>query len=247
MKKRIALLLTIVLLISQAAFAAELPDLTAYTDEELTQLRGAIDEELAARAGGEATPAAAEASSAQYESLEKGSKGDAVKALQQRLIELNYLSGSADGDFGGKTKSAVELFQKEAGLTVTGVADSATQEALFADSAPKAKVYLTIDYKAMSRDPDAYEGNLYTFTGKVLQVVEDSGSGSTTVGLRIATKGNYDDVVWVMYIRAEGESRILEDDRVTIYATSTGLFSYETVRGDTISIPSFFADTVSLS
>lgn len=248
MKKTFAILLMVALALSQVALAVEFPDLTTYTNEELATLTEMIDTELGSRGGAsEATAESSEPSTAQYESLEKGSKGDAVKALQLRLIELNYLSGSADGDFGGKTKTAVELFQKEAGLPVTGIADPDMQTVLFAADAPVAKVYLDIDYKAMSRDPGAYEGKLYKFTGKVVQVVEDDAGSATSVGLRIATKGNYDNVVWVMYVRAEGESRILEDDRITVYAKSTGLFSYETVRGDTISIPSFLADTVSLN
>lgn len=73
----------------------------------------------------------------EYPTLEKGSKGDEVKALQQRLIDLNYLSDTADGSFGNKTKAAVEDFQKAAGLDATGIADSETQEALYSDDAPK--------------------------------------------------------------------------------------------------------------
>ena len=65
----------------------------------------------------------------------------------------------------------MELFQSTAGLTATGIADADTQTALFADDAPKAKVYPSLDYKAMSRDPDTSEGNLYKFDGKVVQVM----------------------------------------------------------------------------
>ena len=45
---------------------------------------------------------------------------------------------SKGGSFGSKTKAAVEAFQKAAGLDVTGVADEATQELLYSDSAPHA-------------------------------------------------------------------------------------------------------------
>lgn len=78
---------------------------------------------------------------AEYVPLEKGSKGDAVKELQQRLIDLGYLSDKADGSYGNKTKTAVEMFQREAGIAANGIADESTQEALFAEDAPKAKVY----------------------------------------------------------------------------------------------------------
>ena len=71
------------------------------------------------------------------DTLEQGDSGDAVKALQKRLIELGYMNGTADGDFGSATKAAVKLFQKQAGLTVDGVAGLGTQSALFSSNAPK--------------------------------------------------------------------------------------------------------------
>lgn len=237
MKKLIALIL--VLLLCGAAFAEDI-DWSGMTDEEITAQIAAAQAELESRG-------AVPAEEAGYETLQKGSKGDSVKALQQRLIELNYLSGSADGDFGGKTASAVELFQNTAGLTATGIADPDTQTALFADDAPKAKVYLDLDYKAISRDPDSYKGNLYKFDGKILQVMEDSQSdGTTLVALRVASKGGYDDVVYVLYTRAAGEPRVLEDDRVTIYGVSQGLYTYETVMGAELTIPFILADSVTV-
>ena len=237
MKKLLALVLC-VLLVSCSFALAEKVDLTSYSDAELNDLATAIIEEQKQRRFAEEEPT--------IETLQKGSKGDSVKQLQQRLIELNYLSGSADGDFGGKTKTAVELFQTTAGLTVTGIADEETQNALYAEDAPKAKVYQDIDFKAMSRDPDAYEGNLYKFSGKVLQVLEQAGNGYTYTAMRIATKGNWDNVVYVIYLRPDGEKRILEDDRVTVYGTSTGLYTYETVMGAEVTLPQFKADTVSV-
>ena len=69
--------------------------------------------------------------------LSKGSKGDAVKALQQRLIDLDYLEGKADGAYGTMTAKAVSAFQLIAGIEVTGVADGATQSALYDDLAPE--------------------------------------------------------------------------------------------------------------
>lgn len=70
--------------------------------------------------------------------LEKGDTGAAVKKLQQRLIELGYLTGKADGDFGAKTRTALEAFQAAIGLSPTGVADPDTQEYLYASTAPAA-------------------------------------------------------------------------------------------------------------
>ena len=232
MKRLIATILMICLLFS-AAMAAEMPDLTAYTDDELAQLAAAVSEEQKARG-------------INYETLQQGSKGEAVKALQKRLIELNYLSGGADGDFGGKTKSAIELFQKTAGMTATGIADAETQKAIFAEDAPEAKVYLNLDFKAISRDPGSYEGKNYKFSGKVLQVMEEDFYGLTYVSMRIATKGNYDNVVYVTYYRSEGEPRILEDDRVTVYGECKGLYSYTSTMRKEITLPKFSAESVTL-
>ena len=247
MKKLIALVL--VLMLCGSAMAATV-DWASMTDEEIAAEIAAAQAELESRGAASDAPAEAAAEETEasgYQTLQKGSKGDDVKALQQRLIELNYLSGSADGDYGGKTASAVELFQNTAGLTATGIADPDTQSALFADDAPKAKVYQSLDYKAMSRDPDTYEGNLYKFDGKILQVMEEAQSdGTTLVALRVASKGSYDNVVYVVYYRAAGEARILEDDRVTVYGTSQGLYTYKTVMGAEVTIPFIWADSVTV-
>lgn len=63
----------------------------------------------------------------QFDTLKRGDKGNAVKELQLDLIYLGVLSGSADGDYGPKTETAVKSFQKSAGIEATGQADSATQ------------------------------------------------------------------------------------------------------------------------
>lgn len=179
--------------------------------------------------------------------LQKGDKGDEVKALQARLIELKYLDGKADGDYGNKTVAAVQAFQKAVGIDATGIADEATQKVLFASSAPKAKVYQKLNYKEISRSPDDYEGEYFTFSGTVLQVLEEAQSdGTTVVEMRIATKNGWDDIVYVGYYRSANEKRILEDDRVTVNGVSHGLVSYEAVLGNTITIPLFIADTVTV-
>ena len=44
--------------------------------------------------------------------LRSGSKGERVRQLQSRLIDLKLLDGSADGAYGANTESAVRAFQK---------------------------------------------------------------------------------------------------------------------------------------
>lgn len=52
--------------------------------------------------------------------LQKGSKGEDVRAVQQQLIDLGFLTGEADGIYGNQTAAAVKAFQKYEGLNQTG-------------------------------------------------------------------------------------------------------------------------------
>lgn len=62
--------------------------------------------------------------------LELNESGDAVLALQQRLVELGYWLGEPDGTYGQLTRQAVMAFQKVEGLSRDGVAGPATQQRL---------------------------------------------------------------------------------------------------------------------
>ena len=64
------------------------------------------------------------------EVLYSGQEGEAVQALQIKLIENRFLYDPADGIYGSRTEKAVKRVQKMAGLPETGVADARTQNAL---------------------------------------------------------------------------------------------------------------------
>ncbi|NJK28505.1 MAG: peptidoglycan-binding protein [Coleofasciculaceae cyanobacterium SM2_3_26] len=68
--------------------------------------------------------------------LQRGDEGRDVEALQQRLQELGYYGGRADGEFGSKTESALVKFQQDRGLPASGVADAATLNSLGLTSFP---------------------------------------------------------------------------------------------------------------
>ena len=69
--------------------------------------------------------------------LRRGDKGDAVKAMQQLLVEQHYLNaGGADGIFGGGTEKALMQYQKDRDLTPDGVAWPQTLEDLEHDFGP---------------------------------------------------------------------------------------------------------------
>ena len=69
-----------------------------------------------------------------YKNIEYGDRGNDVKKMQERLIELGYLpEGSADGAFGYQTNNAVKAFQGANGLNRDGVAGPATLTRLYED------------------------------------------------------------------------------------------------------------------
>ena len=59
-----------------------------------------------------------------------GSVSEEVRLIQQKLSELGYYSGTADGIFGVKTENALISFQKDYGLTADGIAGVNTLKAL---------------------------------------------------------------------------------------------------------------------
>jgi nucleoid-associated protein YgaU len=64
--------------------------------------------------------------------VKKGSKGEAVKGLQNALkIRSPQYIGAIDGDFGPATESAVKQFQRDSGLAEDGIAGQRTWEALY--------------------------------------------------------------------------------------------------------------------
>lgn len=70
-----------------------------------------------------------------YITLERNDKGNEVYKLQERLIQLGYLNGEANGVYDSRTVSAVKAYQKVMGITQNGIASSTMQRTLFSDSA----------------------------------------------------------------------------------------------------------------
>ncbi len=75
--------------------------------------------------------------------IESGDEGADVAELQTALVALGYDLGTygsakngVDGDFGKKTTAAVKSLQEKAGLSETGVFDTATYKALLAAQNP---------------------------------------------------------------------------------------------------------------
>jgi lipoprotein-anchoring transpeptidase ErfK/SrfK len=125
--------------------------------------------------------------------LQSGSKGPAVKALQQRLHELGYQVQEADGQFGPETQHSVVAFQKVNRLGRDGVVGPITRKALVSPRAPKPRsakagfhveadltlqvVYMVRDGKVVEiLDASSASGQNYTVDGDVRLAVTPLGS-----------------------------------------------------------------------
>ena len=99
-----------------------------------------------------------------------------------------------------------------------------------------------ITYSQLARTPDEYRGEKCKFKGKVVQIMEGSG----VYNIRLAVGGNYDNIIFIIASTSVTEQRILEDDYITVYGTSTGIYTYETVMGNELSIPSMSVDKIDM-
>ena len=96
--------------------------------------------------------------------LSQGVEGEDVRLMQIRLSELEYYSGDISGTFGANTRNAVEAFQADFGLEVTGVADAATQAQMYAT------VYRPLRYGAQGELVKQLQTKLMAlgyYTGKI--------------------------------------------------------------------------------
>lgn len=103
-------------------------------------------------------------------------------------------------------------------------------------------------YKDIARNPNNYIGQKATFKGKVIQVQE---SGKRVV-LRVnVTQGEYglwEDTIYVDYQRkTDTESRVLEEDIITLYGEIKGIKDYTAVFGNQISIPHLIAEYIDIN
>lgn len=95
-----------------------------------TKTLTAIKEAIAKASGSSGTNASVDYT--KYPGLKKGDTGMFVMTLQKKLNELGYNCGTADGEFGGVTDTAVRKFQSAKGLSVDGEVGPKTWAALFA-------------------------------------------------------------------------------------------------------------------
>lgn len=91
--------------------------------------------------------------------LSKGSKGEAVTAMQKRLKQLGYFEGEASGTFDAATRTAVIAFQKDNKLTADGVVGDKTMKKMFDPEAKHAR-----EKKPAKQEPKKAKSNTQAST-----------------------------------------------------------------------------------
>jgi hypothetical protein len=107
-----------------------------------------------------------------------GSKGEEVKKIQQKLIDLGLLTiTNPTGTFGEKTKSAVQAFQSKNGLDVDGIVGKATYPKLMSKSSTaqptkKAEPFTKYDFKPITADSFRQTAPMDTFAQYQIKPVQ---------------------------------------------------------------------------
>ena len=96
-------------------------------------------------------------------------------------------------------------------------------------------VYRVVDFLYMCYDLIDSSG-LY-FIGSEL-------GGGTEIDLRLAVNSDYNKIIYLIYPKNLVSSRVLEDDKITIYGVSYGLYSYESTTGRKNTIPLVSVDKI---
>lgn len=106
----------------------------------------------------------------------------------------------------------------------------------------------TVNYTDVARNPNNYIGESVVFKGKVVQIQENGNNVILRVNVTEGEYGIWDDTLYIEYKRkSENESRILEDDIITVYGKMNGIKNYQAVMGNQISIPYLLAEYIDIT
>ncbi len=146
--------------------------------------------------------------------LKLGDRGTDVKNLQQRLKDLGYLAGSADGVFGSATESALMTFQTTNGLSADGVAGKNTQTVLYGANA---KSYASSTDSSMLK-----RGSQGTLVKNMQQKLKDLGyyNGTITGNFGPLTEEAVKDFQRAQGLSADGIAGVNTLNK--LYATTGG-------------------------
>ena len=148
-----------------------------------------------------------------YALSQLGSRGQEVRAIQQKLRSLGFYGGSADGIFGAQTRKAVVAFQKSVGITADGIAG------------PKTLLYLGLDSGGSSAANGGYSSSDLTLLAKLIAAGArgESYTGQVAVGAVVLNRVRHpsfpDTVAGVIY--QKGAFSAVNDSNWSVSPTAT--------------------------
>ena len=104
-----------------------------------------------------------------------------------------------------------------------------------------------ISYDELARNPDSYIGQKVTFRGEIIQVQESGSDATYRINVTQGDYGIWDDTVLCTFDLSNSSSRFLENDIVTFYGDYAGLYTYTSVMGADITIPSVIIQYMDLA
>lgn len=163
--------------------------------------------------------------------------------LEHEQLQEDYQALASEyEDYKLETADYAALSEEERSAFIVAAKEQAKAEEE-ARKAEEALGYETgITYKDIARNPDDYKGKKVKFTGYVKQILE----GYIYNDMRMSTSGKYDDIIYATYNSSLVEGRLLEDDHITICGTVSGLKSYTSVLGSTITLPKISIDQIEI-
>ncbi|MCI8292267.1 MAG: hypothetical protein HFH53_01865 [Hespellia sp.] len=168
----------------------------------------------------------------EWEELGQRYEGDFVENDYCGTGKL-YLENSLayEGNFAeGRCEGAGKLYNKKGEVCFEGE----FKAGIPADLEKVKSIAKSVTYEELARDENTYYWDIVSVTGKIGQVeeVEDN-----LAAYLVVCDDLWKETFLVSYTRPENETRILDGDNVTFYGQSKGLVSYESIWGQTITVP----------
>ena len=153
---------------------------------------------------------------------------------KEKVAELKKKEADAKAKKDAETAAAKAKADAEAKAKADAEAKAEAEAQKLAEEKERKGYDTGITYDQLARTPDDYIYEKVKFRGTVVQVME--GDGVTQI--RLAVGDNYDTILFAEFDSSVVDSRILEDDTIgTIRGLSTGLITYDSTMGGSISIP----------
>lgn len=150
-----------------------------------------------------------------FEIIQRGSKGEAVVRIQERLFDLGYYSYKPTGSYQTVTQKSVTSYQAESGLSIDGTIGEETYRALFHSGAVRKPFEATVSLTYTAQGTILYHGAAKTWASVREQLVEGelyqvtNAATGQTCSLRYAG-GDYHAELSVPTIRNAYDSKTVQ-------------------------------------